>query len=274
MRADAKETRRRPPPAAASRRKPQTGLPPGQERRRGPVVSGRLAYLVQIYDQGELEGLVAQELAVWRRSLDAQPRRNGPPIGLLPSPLTAAVRLRPDSDPALRLDAASLRRCFPDQAIRFDAEQPAVAVSTEFLGQRTDLPPMGFIPVSQSGDIVIGWVNLARVMAFAEHRAVVRIDALRVLAPTGGGGSASADGLGVRIACVDMGFDFEHPGLLQDVGGMSTSVRSLCTTWSWPRSQRHPRGRYQEGGSLKASCRPPSSGTMAPLSRFAPHPML
>jgi hypothetical protein len=219
MRADAKETRRRPPPAAASRRKPQTGLPPGQERRRGPVVSGRLAYLVQIYDQGELEGLVAQELAVWRRSLDAQPRRNGPPIGLLPSPLTAAVRLRPDSDPALRLDAASLRRRFPDQAIRFDAEQPAVAVSTEFLGQRTDLPPMGFIPVSQSGDIVIGWVNLARVMAFAEHRAVVRIDALRVLAPTGGGGSASADGLGVRIACVDMGFDFEHPGLLQDVGG-------------------------------------------------------
>ena len=175
-----------------------------------------------------------QELAIWRRALESPLRSRRPLLTFLPSPLTAPVRLGPGLDPALRLDPAALRRRFVDQEIRFDPEQPAVAVSVDFLGSSTDMLPLGLIPVSQSGDIVVGWINLERTMALSEHEAVLRIDALRVLSPTGGGGGSfvgggpTDGGANVRLACIDMGFDFLHPGVLQSFGWAGASPIDLA----------------------------------------------
>ena len=191
--------RQRPAPAPATGRKPQTGLTPKGKRRVGPVISGRLAYVVWLFERGELDGLVQQELALWRRRLEARRRRRGLSTTQVPSPLTASVVLRPVLHPALGLDTERLSQRFGNDDFQFDPEQPAIAVSAEFLGRSADLPSLGFIPVSQSGEICTGWVNLQRVKLLAEHGAMLSIDVLRVLAPSGIGG-APQDGGTIFVA--------------------------------------------------------------------------
>ncbi len=249
----------RPPPAPATGRKPQAGVPARAAGRRGAVVGGRLAYILHLHGQrssvqgheSQLADLVAQERRLWQRVLR---RSEGgffcKIVRILcrlfhrenrlfyPSPLTAAVRLAPDKDTALNLNAASLSRLDPSGRATFDPASPAVAVSVEFLGGKADLLSSGFIATAQAGDILFGWINLNRGAALANHPAVVRVDALRAglpclgaaASPAGEAGGAPAasplTGAGVRIAVIDLGFDFLHPALLRPAA-QTERVRTL-----------------------------------------------
>ena len=230
---------RRPPPAPTTGRKPQTGLPPGKERRRGPTLGPHLNYLVWLHGQGSaLAKLAKQELMLWRKTLSSE-EGDRLPANAVPRPLTGILRLRPGDDPLLRLDPDAITRLDPSRSSSFDPTRPAVTVCLEFLGALRDLPPLGVIPAVQAGDLFAGWVNLDRVAELAGHPAVVRIEALRTWGPTGdpegerGGSpngwssaSARATGQGVRIAVIDLGFDFLHPAFLRQVGG-AEKVRTL-----------------------------------------------
>jgi Subtilase family len=221
--------RNRVPPAPATGRKPQTGAAGRKDSIRS-AVGARLDYLVWLQAQENLlEDLVAQERDLWREHMRSLPARAQPRF---PSTLTAGVRLKPIDDPVLNLNEDSLLRLDPSGQARFDPHRPAVAANVTFLGSRRDLPTLGFIPVVEAGDQFFGWINLDRVARFAQHPAVVRIEALRSLTPSGAGpGSpgtatsrpaaalAAESGAGVRLAVIDLGFDILHPGLVRVSGG-------------------------------------------------------
>ncbi|MET0531849.1 MAG: hypothetical protein ABW003_26550, partial [Microvirga sp.] len=199
--------------------------------------------MVHLHRQGLWAELADQELRLLRERISsARADRGRIPANMMPGPLTGPVRARPAEDPLLRLDAEAIARLGPqDRSAIFDPTSPAIAVILEFLGSRQDLPPLGVIPAAQAGDLFVGWVNLDRVPALAEHPAVVRIEALRTWAPTtdadadARGGSDGGDsfgattgGRGVRLAVIDLGFDFLHPGLVRQVGEEGTEqVRTL-----------------------------------------------
>ncbi|WP_046864696.1 S8 family serine peptidase [Microvirga massiliensis] len=221
-------------------------MSPAPEGRQRAIIGARLAFLVWLFEKGSaLPALVEQEQDLWRRELNAQQSRFQRLLGRvavapaphIPSPLTAAVRLRPAEDRVLNLSFESIRRIDPTGRAIFDPARPAVAVSIEFLGSRSDLLPLGVIPAAQAGDVFFGWVNLHSVSALAKNPAVLRIDALRTWTPaaggsisagntTSGGGGGSETGAGVRLAVIDLGFDFLHPAFLQPIGA-SEEVRTL-----------------------------------------------
>jgi hypothetical protein len=112
-------------------------------------------------------------------------------------------------------------------------------VSLEFMGARQDLPPLGVIPAAHAGDLFFGWVNLDSIAMLAEHPAVVRVESLRSWMPTSSSGDGGpgdinggnslnlkATGRGVRLAVIDLGFDFLHPALVRQVG-TGEQVRAL-----------------------------------------------
>ena len=243
-------TWRRPPPAPATGRKPQAGAAPDQEGRRSAVIGPRLTYLSALHSEGSLASLVQQEHDLWHRELSHKPTcyerlvewfrrltRSVEPEARFPSPLTAAVRLKPAEDPLLNLSAEAIARLDRDRRSTFDPSRPAVAISIEFLGSRADLLPLGVIPAVQAGDIFFGWVNLDGIAALAKQRAVIRAEALNTWRPTSsgsggaGGGSGSGvnvgeTGAGVSLAVIDLGFDFLHPALLRPLTS-SEDVRAL-----------------------------------------------
>jgi len=221
----------RPPPAPSTGRKPQTGRPREQKRR--SALGGRLNYLVWLNRSGQLGRLVDQELTLRRSVLTSRS-----PSHLGGSPVTGPVRLRPAADPVLRLDADAIANLDPASSSTFDPTRPAVSVTLEFLGSMQDLLQLGAIPVVRSGDLFVAWVNLANVPTLAEHDAVVRMEATVSVAPTGNQGAEvpghdnmsslvlPATGKGVRLAVIDLGFDFLHPGLLRQVDD-AEQVRAL-----------------------------------------------
>ena len=251
---------RRPPPAPVTGLKPQTGRPPGQARRRGPPIGPRLAYMVHLHGQGLWAELADQELRLLRERISSERADRGRiRAHMVPCPLTGPVRARPAEDPLLRLDAEAIARLGPqERSAIFDPTRPAIAVILEFLGSRQDLPPLGVIPAAQAGDLFVGWVNLDRVPALAEHPAVVRIEALRTWAPNtdpdagargasdGGASFGATGGRGVRLAVIDLGFDFLHPGLVRQVGeGGTEQVRTL-----WLHDMRLPPPPSAPAGAL------------------------
>lgn len=230
---------RRPPPAPSTGRKPQTGLPPKKELRRGPRLGPHIEYLVRL-SEGSLAELAAQESALRQKVLSSEPsRRDSLLAAAVPHPLTGPIRLLPAEDPQLLLDSEALTRLDPRARAKFNPKHPAVTVCVEFLGSISDLPALGMIPAVQSGDLFAGWVNLDQIKNLSEHKAVVRVEALRTFAPTGGGGengsgsangesslSSGATGRGVRIAVIDLAFDFLHPALTRQGVG-TDQVRAL-----------------------------------------------
>ena len=156
-------------------------------------------------------------------------------LSVLPSALMGPVRLRPGEDPLLRLDPDAIGKLYPNST--FDPDSAAVEVILEFLGAARDLPPLGVIPALHEGDLFAGWVNLNRVQLLAQHPAIVRVEVVRNLAPAsdpGGNGTpgspnmpnTTATGQGVRLAVIDLGFDFLHEALLRRVGD-TEEVRAL-----------------------------------------------
>src|SRR5262245_430052 len=219
---------RRPPPAPSTGRKPQTGM-----RREAPVVGPHLNYLAWLQAQGPALAELVQQEAQRKPAPDA--RRTS----FVGNFLTGPVSLEPGKDPLLHLDADALRRLDPTDAVAFDPARPAVAVSLEFLGARRDLPRLGVVPVAQAGDLFVGWVNLDKLKELIDHPCLVYVEASRSVVPTvdPGGGEpgdphfsstthANATGRGVRLAVIDLGFDFLHPALVRDAGG-AQQVRAL-----------------------------------------------
>jgi hypothetical protein len=212
-------------PAPTTGRKPQTGVSPSAERR-APALGRHLGFLLHLDRRGELAGLAEQELRLWRKSLGEECS-----TARLPSPLTAALRLEPSPDPGPDLPRLGC----------FDPARTHVAVSIEFLGRMSDLPPLGALPAAHAGDIFVGWVNLDRVEDLAGHPATVSVEALRGWLPTTGIGPAvrsvpsmpaalappAPQGRGVRIAIIDYGFDPFNPCFLDQAG---TSLR-VRTAW-------------------------------------------
>ena len=254
-------------PAPTTGRKPQTGRRP-TESPAAPVIGQRLGFLLSLRDSGRLAALAAQEKRLWRRRLEqGRSRRNigmirravrhlrltlarvlgraavrpdFGPLLLLPSPLTAPLRLAQDDGP----------RPAPAPVGAFDPRDDSIAVIIEFLGSRQELAELGAFAVAQSGDIFVGWANLRAVTELANRPAIVSIDAVRCWLPTSATTSGPAflrftppsapppaglNGQGTRIACVDLGFDIVNYCLCGEQAAHAESTP--CATWCCRRAE-------------------------------------
>ena len=177
-----------------------------------------------------------------------------PPVGhaleraqvLESAPAFLPVQAPPAETPEARQATADPVDTSPSQA--FDPAAPMISVVLEFLGAMRDLPALGALPVGRAGHVVAAYANVASLGRLQEHPAVVRLEEGRpwalpvsrhgaeaplstpdVPAENGeashdvNGGSAtgssasspaSLTGRNVRLAILDLGFDFLHPALM------------------------------------------------------------
>jgi subtilisin family serine protease len=189
------------------------------------VIGRNLSYLLHLVENNvSLRDLAAQELELRLRHSS----KGGAAI-------TASLHLDAAKD-LLRLDAEAIAHLASNGVPTFNASGNVVSVLLEFLGSRDDLPVLGVVPAGQAGDLFVGWANLERVRELAAHVAVAHVETMSAPSSAGGAGARVAaaspgperglTGRGVCLAVIDLGFDFLHPGLLDEKDGIE-AVRAL-----------------------------------------------
>jgi hypothetical protein len=193
--------------------------------------------------------------------------------------ITASLHLDAAKD-LLRLDAEAIAHLASNGVPTFNASGNVVSVLLEFLGSRDDLPVLGVVPAGQAGDLFVGWANLERVRELAAHVAVAHVETMSawvahvetMSAPSSAGGAGARvaaaspgperglTGRGVCLAVIDLGFDFLHPGLLDEKDGIE-AVRALWLhDMRLARPASAPPGRLA-GGSAVSTWRMRCTGT-------------